>query len=72
MDKKGRLDYCLIAPDLTEQLINVKYQYTTSTGHASIIIEIGTEEEEYGKVTFRAPPPTSKMIQFMLNWQSNV
>ena len=54
--KKGRLDYCLITPDLTEQLINVQHQYTTSTDHASIIIEIGTEVQEYGKGTFRAPP----------------
>ena len=43
--KKGRLDYCLITPDLTEQLINVQHQFTSSTDHASIIIEIGTEEE---------------------------
>ena len=41
---------------LIDKLINANYKYTTATDHASIIIEIGTEAEEYGKGTFRAPP----------------
>ena len=55
-DQKGRLDHCLVTPDLIDQTINVKYQYTSATDHASIIIEIETEAEAYGKGTFRAPP----------------
>ena len=55
-DLKGRLDHCLVTPDLIESMINVNYQFTTATDHASIIIELRTEAEEHGKGTFRAPP----------------
>ena len=55
-DLKGRLDHCLVTPDLIDNIINVNYQYTTATDHASIIIEIGTEAEDHHKGTFRAPP----------------
>ena len=37
-------------------MINVNYQFTTASDHASVIIEIRTEAEEHGKGTFRAPP----------------
>ena len=55
-DLKGRLDHCLVTPDLIDSITNVNYQFTTATDHASIIIEIRTETEEHGKGTFRAPP----------------
>ena len=55
-DLKGRLDHYLVIHDMLENLINVNYQYTTASDHASIIIEIGTGAEEHGKGTFRAPP----------------
>ena len=53
--KKCRLDHCLMMPNLTDQLINGNYQYTTASDHASIIIKLGKDADEYGKGTFRAP-----------------
>ena len=38
-DLKGILDHCLVTPDLIDSVINVNYQFTTATDHASIIIE---------------------------------
>ena len=46
----------MVTPDLIESIINVNYQFTTASDHASVIIEIRTEAEEHGKGTFRAPP----------------
>ena len=51
----GRLDYGLVTPGLMDKIIRVEHQYTRSTDHCSIIIEIDTGEERNGKGTFRAP-----------------
>ena len=59
----------LVTQSLINSIINVKYQYTAATDHASIILELGTDIERQGKGTFRAPPfiqnnrEYSKMIQ---------
>ena len=55
-DIKGILYHCLVTPDLIDSIINVNYQFTTDTDHASVIIDIGTEAKKHGKGTFRAPP----------------
>ena len=55
-DLKGRIDHCLVSPDLIEKVIDVNYQYNTASDHASISVEIETDEEVYGKGTFRVLP----------------
>ena len=37
-------------------IVNVEYQFTSATDHASIIIELSTEIEMKGIGTFKAPP----------------
>ena len=56
IDLKGRIYHCLVTPDLIESVVNVNYQFTTASDHASVIIEIRTEAEEHDKGTFRATP----------------
>ena len=56
VDKKARLDMTLVTPSLINSIINVEYQFTAASDHASIILELGTDIERQGKGTFRAPP----------------
>ena len=37
-------------------IVNVEYQFTSVTDHATIIIELSTEIEMTGVGTFKAPP----------------
>ena len=37
-------------------IVNVEYQFTSATDHATIIIELSTDIEMKGVGTFRAPP----------------
>ena len=55
-DKKARLDIALITQSLMDKVVNVEYQFTSATDHASIIIELSTEIEMKGIGTFKAPP----------------
>ena len=55
-DKKARLDIALITQSLMNNIVNVEYQFTSATDHATIIIELSTEIELKGVGTFKAPP----------------
>ena len=67
----SRLYYCLVTPNLIEKISNMEHKFTSASDHASIIIEIDTENKIGGKGTFRAPP-IFKMNLNISNWHKKL
>ena len=60
----GRLDYCLVTPNLMEHVVNLEHTATNYSAHCTITLELETNTDRKGLGTFRAQPGVENDIEY--------
>ena len=52
----GRLENCLVTPNLMVNIVNFEHQATTYSDHSTLVLEIETNMERQGRGILEPPP----------------